>query len=148
MPLEYDNPASGCIRLYETGPQWHINSRHQTFGFKTTEPLLDPEGNPVLDEAGNPITIPYNPMITSAGDLYIRLLETRTVGYAAASVDETLAAKGVWAGISGGVSDCTIRLRKTGLGRLDLNNPAHWNSVRGDESNLWALVTRFKDPVS
>lgn len=148
MPLEYDEPTGGCIRLYETGPQWHINTRHQTVGFKTTEPLIDENGDPVLDEAGNPVTIPYNPLITSAGDLWVRLLDTRTVVYAAASVDETLAAKGVWAGISGGVSDCTIRLRKDGIGRLDLNIPAHWNSVRGDLSNLWIFATRLKDPVS
>jgi hypothetical protein len=116
--------AGGCIRLYDTGPEWHINTRHATVGFDTSTP----------------------PTITADGDLYVSLVETMTVVSAAANVDETLAAKGVWAGISGGVSGCTIRLRKDGIGRLDLNEHTHYSAVRGSLSNLWLTVLRVPEP--
>lgn len=113
--------AGGCIRFTDTGPEWHINTRHTTVGFDTTVP----------------------PQITSEGDLYATMTETLDVVAAIASPDETLAEKGVWAGVSGGVGHCKIRLRKYGLPTpLDLNDPDHYASVRGEWSNLWLFVLR------
>jgi hypothetical protein len=113
--------GGGCIRLYTTGPEWHINSHHVTVDFDTSAP----------------------PEITAAGDLWVPLTQNLPVVAAIASADETLTERGITAGISGGVSGCTIRLYKVGVGRLRLNQAEHYALAAGENSNLWLMIVRI-----
>lgn len=113
--------SAGCIRLYATGPQWHIDDEHSTFG------LIDTSTQPTID---------------SAGYLVVNLLDVglRKVGSMTAASDETLTGLGIFAGCSNGGPICRIRFYKVGVGILDLNNPSHWALIDGAYSNLWLTL--------
>lgn len=119
MTLQKTVSLGGCIRLYDTGPEWHINSHHIAVGFDTTSP----------------------PQITPAGDLLVQLDPGGPVVSAIAAPDETLAARGITLGISGAVSTCTVRMSQAGYGRLDLSEPDDYARASGANSNLWLVVT-------
>jgi hypothetical protein len=112
--------SGGAVRLTDDGPQWHENTRHNTVGFDTT---VEPE-------------------ITDDGDILIDLVDTLDVISITIEEDETLSAKGVWAGGSGGVGDVEISMRKTGASNipLELDQASDYSMVRGDYSNLWVTV--------
>jgi hypothetical protein len=116
--------GGGCIRLYATGPQWHVNSAHATVAFDTS----------------------VAPEVTASGDLWVPLTENLPVVAAIASADETLTMRGITAGISGGVSGCTVRLRKEGVGRLNLARPDHYALVADNNANLWLMIVRIPAP--
>lgn len=113
--------SAGCIRLYSTGPQWHIDDQHSTFG------LIDTSTQPTID---------------SSGFLQIDLLDVgpRTVGSMTAASDETLTGLGVFAGCSNGGPLVRMKFYKIGVGILDLNNSSHWAMVDGQFSNLWLTL--------
>lgn len=113
--------SAGCIRLYSTGPQWHINEEHSTFG------LIDTSVQPYFD---------------SSGFLQIDLLEVgpRAVGSMTAASDETLTGLGVLIGCSNGGPLVRMKFYKIGVGVLDLNNTSHYAMVDGGYSNLWLTL--------
>jgi hypothetical protein len=113
----------GCIRFYNAGPEWHINTAHSTVGFKTSEqPVIEPDGD---------LTVTING-------------PTKPVVALMAVPDETLTTKGITAGGSGGVGHVTIRFFHHGLGRqLNLADPADYKLIRGEYSNLWLAVVRL-----
>lgn len=121
----------GCIRLYETGPVWHVDTDHHTVG-------IDPTVNPTIDGSGllTFYTLAKNPIIGCS-----------------INPDETLVARGISAGLSNGTHLIRIRFYKDGISGadgapLDLNNPVHWSRVSGIYSNLWVtLIHNVEDPA-
>jgi len=108
----------GCIRLYPTGPEWHVDTDHHTVG-------IDPTIDPTIDDSGflNFWTLVKNPVVS-----------------ATAAADETLVGRGIHAGISNGTHLVRIRLYKVGVGALDLSNPTHYGYAAGPYSNLWVTL--------
>lgn len=121
--------SGACIRFYDTGPEWHVNTAHHAVG------LIDTS---------------IQPFINASGWLEFPLLEKGlpnphpVVSMAAAS-DETLTAAGISAGCSSGTSEVRIRFYKTGINGADgtvlnLNNAVHYSKVAGPNSNLWVTL--------
>jgi len=117
--------SGACIRLYSTGPEYHIDPEHSTIG------LIDTSTPPTID---------------SSGYLEIKLINSETdvpngpvVAMTAAS-DETLTGLGIFVGCSNGGEIVRMRFYKIGVGPLDLNNPSHWAMVDGPYSNLWLTL--------
>lgn len=108
----------GCIRLYSTGPVWHVDADHHTVG-------IDPTVAPTIDASGflTFYTLVKHPIIACS-----------------IQPDETLTARGISAGLSNGTHLIRLRFYKDGVGPLDLNNPAHWDLVEGAYSNLWVTL--------
>lgn len=123
-------PSGGCIRLYDTGPEWHINEDHAAIGL---------------------VVVSEPPTIDASGFLVIKLVDDQGVPnalpivYMNAASDETLTANGISAGCSNGGPIIRIRFHKEGIGALNLNTPAHWDYVSGDFSNIW-LTAQHWDP--
>ena len=111
--------SGGCIRLYSTGPEWHINPEHSTIG------LLDHSEQPTIDDSGYLV-------VKFTGDPTLRAVVSMT-----AASDETLTSLGISAGCSNGGPICRMRFYKAGVGVLDLRNPAHWAYVDGAYNNIW-----------
>lgn len=131
--------SGGCIRLYKDdhetpGPQWHINSGHSTIG------LIDTSAPPTID---------------ASGFLVVNFLDVgpRSVVSMTAASDESLTARGIFAGCSGGGSNCRIRFYKNGINGADgvplnLNNAVHWDRVSGDLCNLWITFVHEVDDLT
>lgn len=116
----------GCIRFTETGPKWHINSSHVTVGFDTSQ----------------------DPTIDSTGRLHVVMTDTRPVVTTTAAADETLTARGIRAGGSGGVSALTIQFWKSGINGADgtplnLNNATHYDRISDEFANVWLTVVKY-----
>jgi hypothetical protein len=110
--------SATCVRLYSTGPEFHIDDQHATFG------LIDTSEQPTIDDAGY---------------LVIKFLDIgpRKVGSMTAASDETLTANGISAGCSNGGPYARIRFYKDGVGALNLKTPAHLAYVDGTYNNIW-----------
>lgn len=121
----------GCIRLYDTGPEWHVDEDHHTVG-------IDPTVAPTIDASGFLTfwTLVKNPIIGCS-----------------IQPDETLTARGINAGLSNGTHLIRLRFYKEGISGangapLDLNDPIHWSRVTGPYSNLWiTLIHNVEDAV-
>lgn len=111
--------SGACIRLYSTGPEWHINDGHHTIG------LIDTSTQPTIDASG---FLVFNLLGDSA---------ERAVVAMTAACDETLTARGVSAGCSNGGPLVRIRFYADGIGPLDLTNPDHWAILAGAYCNIW-----------
>lgn len=111
--------AGGVLRLYDGGPAWHANTAHAVVG-------IDPDTPPT---------------ITSSGDLTFDLTSGhRQVVVAVAFPDELLTARGITAGVSGGLGTCVVRLHHKTKGRLWLGNAEHYALAAGETANLWVGV--------
>lgn len=117
MSAEPGVRAGGCIRLYPSGPQWHVNTMHALIGF-SGEPYI----NPVNGWLSIELAPPHLPVLAA----YVL-------------PDETLVNRRIMAGVSGGVSACNVLLSDSS-GRLDLRNPADYAKVAGEGANLWCAV--------
>lgn len=116
-------PLGVVIRLYESGPEFHLDADHWESGIDTSIP----------------------PEIDSSGFLVIHTKEKNAVISCTAHPDETLVARGITAGCSNGSHLVRFLLVKPDSVTaqpvpLDLNNPVHYSRVSGAYSNLWVDV--------
>jgi len=123
--------SGGCIRFTENGPRWHINDNHETIG------LIDTSTEPFINDDG---FLEFN--LTETG---VNQVVSMTM-----SPDETMAARGLMAGASGGVSSVRVRLSKPSMtagewSPLNLNLPVHYSRVEGENSNLWITLVHRVD---
>lgn len=124
-PVLPDGPQTlgVVIRLYDTGPEFHLDADHWESGIDVSQP----------------------PEIDASGFLVIHTKEKNAVINCEANPDETLVARGITAGCSNGSHLVRFRLVKVGLdgqpAPLDLNNPVHYSRVSGAYSNLWVDIT-------
>lgn len=109
----------GVIRLYSTGPTLHVNASHQSFGI-----------------------LPKSVKINSSGNIEVALDHPLPVVTTNVSPDETLVARDVEAGISGGGSVCVFWVSKAGV-RLNLSISSNYRLIAGSTSNLWFGVTSY-----
>jgi hypothetical protein len=119
--------TAGCIRFYETGPEWHVNDHHKAIGLidPTVQPYIDGDGRlafSLVGPTGQPNTYPVCSMTVEE--------------------DETLTARGVTGGPSGGVTEVRIQFYKNGVNGADgvpisLDNPTHYSRIQGPNSNIW-----------
>lgn len=111
------------IRLYEDGPEFHLDNDHWESGIDVSEP----------------------PEIDASGFLTIHTKEKNAVINCEANPDETLVARGITVGCSNGSHLVRFRFVKVGLdgqpAPLDLNNPVHYDRVAGSYSNIWVDIT-------
>jgi hypothetical protein len=119
------NPVikGGCIRLYASGPKWHVDVDHHTVG-------IDPTIDPVID---------------SAGLLTFWTEDKAPVISIDPSPDETLTARGISVGGSNGSHLVRLQFYKDGINGgngtpLDLNNPVHYDRVSGEYANVWVVI--------
>lgn len=125
-PVLPDGPQTlgVVIRLYETGPEFHLDADHWQSG----------------------IDVSRGVDIDASGFLVIYTAEKNAVINCEANADETLAARGITAGCSNGSHLVRFQLVKPGLNGappvpLDLNDPVHYSRVSGPFSNLWVDIT-------
>jgi hypothetical protein len=119
------NPVikGGCIRLYDTGPEWHVDSDHHTLG-------IDTSIDPVIDESG---------LLTFWTEDFAPVVSIMP------TPDETLTARGIDVGGSNGSHLVRLQFYKDGINGgngtpLDLNNPIHYSRVSGQYSNVWIVI--------
>lgn len=113
----------GVIRFSGNTPELHVNSSHQSVGIK-----------------------PDSLKITKSGDLEFMLDEALPVVSLWANADETLVARNIQAGISGGGSLCVVRMSRTDMpvgDKLDLSTVGHYGRVKGSSSNVWVGVVSY-----
>lgn len=103
-----------CIRLYPDGPALHVNDAHSACGVT---------GAHIGDD----------------GYLWITHAQSRPVVAIVPVPDETLTARGITAGASGGTNYSRVLLAEHGVA-LDLRDPADYAKVAGSFSNLWYFV--------
>lgn len=115
----------GCVRFGDTGPYLHVNSHHTAVGI-----------------------VPESLCITDDGLLHVDLDESLPVVTTGAFPDETLTARGITAGISGGVNTLNIKFHLAGHGPLYLDIPSHYDKVRGATSNVWLMVASLRPEVT
>ena len=120
--------SSTCIRFYESGPEYHINDQHATFG------IIDASQQPYVDTAGY-LVIPFKDV------------GPRAVGSMHPSSDESLTKFGIIAGASNGGPYARIRFYKIGVGWLDLTNSTHYMYLVGQLNNLWFMATHLLLPA-
>lgn len=102
----------GCVvRLDDDGIYLHTNASHVSVGVRSVS----------IDGPYLYIDIPGNGPIVSMG----------------AWCDETLTARGITAGPSGGTGTTKIRFHQEGYGPLDLSDPADYARAAGPLSNVW-----------
>lgn len=115
----------GVIRFSGNKPTLHINSTHQSVGI-----------------------IPDSVKINNNGDLEFRLDIGLPVVTLWANADETLVARKIQAGISGGGSLCIVRMSRSDMGigeKLNLKTVGHYGRVKGPTSNLWVGIISYHD---
>lgn len=115
----------GVIRFTDNGPELHVNNSHQSVGI-----------------------VPSSVCINADGDLEFRLDKSLPVVTLWASADETLVARNISGGISGGGTRCIVRLSRSDMGvgeKLDLNRSGHYGRVKGPWSNIWVGVISYWD---
>lgn len=107
---EPSTDVTGCVvRFYDTGPKVHVNGSH-----------LCPRVTSVD--------------VDDAGFLVIRRSGSRPIQSVSASPDETLAARGIFAGASGGGSTTRVRFFDTTTGKtVRADSPA----LQGPRANVW-----------
>ena len=112
--------TTGCVvRFYSSGPALHQNGAHAC-------------------------TAATGVWVRDNGVLVIDQTHTGPVVSVTAQADETLVARGVQAGVSGGVSDAHVTFYDSRLGRvLDLTDPGDYRRIAGAYSNLWFQVTQI-----
>lgn len=117
-----DGPQTlgGCIRFYDTGPEWHVDADHWISG-------IDPNVDPVID---------------SSGYLTFRTIEKNAIIAIQPSPDETLVARGISMGGSNGSQLVRLRFYKAGVGPLNLNIEEHYDYIEGNFSNGWVTITQ------
>ena len=71
------------------------------------------------------------------GDLYVKRFSGGAVVSLSASPDETLCARGITAGVSGGGINSVIRLYNRAGKRLNLNNASDYAEIASPTANLW-----------
>lgn len=122
--------SGAVVRFTEAGPRWHINDAHHAVG------LIDTSTEPFINSDG---FLEFNLLPAADGTHY-------PVVSMALSPDETMAARGLMAGGSGGVSSVRVRISKPSIvevgawSPLNLNLPAHYDRVEGANSNLWITL--------
>lgn len=121
--------SSTCIRFYESGPEYHEDDQHATFG------VINKAKQPYVDTAGY-LVIPFQ-----------YDLGPRKVGAMHPSSDESLTKNGLWAGASNGGPYARLRFYKVGVGYLNLTNSTHYMYLVGDLFNLWFTATHLKLPA-
>lgn len=112
----------GCIRLYAAGPEIHANTAHISTGLASVH-------------------------IGAEGWLWLNHDSTYPVVAILCSPDETLTGRGVLAGASGGTNYSRVRFTLAtadGPRPLDLNNPADYAEIAGNDSNLWYAVVQSR----
>lgn len=113
--------ATAIVRLYAGGPVIHENSAHAQLG----------ELSARANDAGNL-------EITRTG-------ASGAIAYLAATIDESLAGRGIIAGASGGLAKTVVILYDTDTGRrVRCDSPA----VVGPTSNLWMLWIVYPPPAT
>lgn len=115
----------GVIRFSGNKPELHINSTHQSVGI-----------------------LPDSVRINGNGDLEFRLDVSLPVVTLWANADETLVARNIQAGISGGGSLCVVRMSRTDMPvgeKLNLKTTGHYGRVKGTYSNLWVGIVSYHD---
>lgn len=112
--------SGGCLRFYDSGVERHTNSTHVNNAITGFGEAGD--GVDIFDTSGRLIVKHklYGPAIITVG----------------AFPDETLSARGITAGISGGVGTSLVQLVQNGV-PLDLREDADYAKVAGPYSNLW-----------
>lgn len=110
----------GCIRLYATGPEWHVDNDHWIEG-------IDPSVDPVID---------------SSGFLTFHTIEKNAIVAIQPSPDETLVARGISVGGSNGSYLVRLRFYKAGVGPLDLTKKEHLAYITGKVTNIWVTLTQ------
>lgn len=104
-------PTGGCVRFTKDGPQIHHNETHTSSGIRSVS--IDDRGRLEVKHAAP------GPIITMN-----------------ANADETLVARGIAFGCSGG-GGTTIIVASGKDGQLDLNDPDDYKKVAGTYSNIW-----------
>lgn len=113
----------GVIRFTDSGPELHVNNSHQSVGI-----------------------IPSSVCINASGDLEFRLDRSLPVVTLWANADETLVARNIQAGVSGGGTTCIVRFSRTDTPvgeKLNLNRSGHYGRVKGPFSNVWVGVVSY-----
>jgi len=116
-------PSGGCIRLYDDGPQWHIDPHHNTVG------LFDTSHAPRIDSSGFLVIDLVNPDGSGVNTWPVIAMQ--------AGPDETLRGRHISGGCSNGGPIMRILLVHKDLGALDLTRADHYAIVAGKYSNLW-----------
>lgn len=119
--------ASGaCLRFYASGPELHTNSSHVNTAVTGFGPAGD--GVDIYDATGKLVVKHTAPggAISTMGAL----------------PDETLTARGISAGCSGGVGTTLIQFAQNGTA-LDLRVQADYDKVAGQYSNLWIFWLHY-----
>lgn len=117
-------PLGVVIRLYDTGPAFHLDADHWESGIDTSIP----------------------PAIDAGGFLTFYTKEKNAVIAADCAPDETLVARGITTGISNGSHLIRVRFVKPDINTaqpvvLDLNDSVHYSRVSGAYSNIWCHIT-------
>lgn len=103
--------TGGCIRFTNDGPWVHHNETHTSSGIRSVS--IDDQGRLEVKHASP------GPIITMGAD-----------------ADETLVARGVAFGCSGGGGTTRIQAADKN-GPLDLNDPDDYKRVSGTYANVW-----------
>ena len=115
----------GVIRFSGNRPELHVNASHHSVGI-----------------------LPNSVRVNGSGDLEFRLDQALPVVTLWANADETLVARGIQAGISGGGSLCVVRMHRADMPvgeKLDLRTVGHYGRVKGSTSNIWVGVVSHHD---
>lgn len=103
--------SGGCIRFGHDGVYLHQNSSHDSVGIRDL--YIDTEGRLVVKHSAP------GPVVTMS-----------------ANADETLSARSITLGCSGGGGTTTITVSKLGK-KLNLRDPDDYKLVAGTYSNAW-----------
>lgn len=104
--------ASAVIRFPSSGPYIHNNASHACVG--VSQVWIDGSGQLVIDHASvGPVALPV------------------------AQPDETMAARGITVGPSGGGTQTRLRFGFPQGGQLRLDYPSHYAQLAGDTVNVW-----------
>ncbi|WP_088041580.1 hypothetical protein [Bacillus sp. EAC] len=115
VPQSQIKQRGGVIRFDPKGIYLHANETHHSVGIITA--YINHKGQLEI------ITEAVAPIIT-----------------ASANPDETLAERGITAGLSVGNQKTVISFSQNGR-KLNLNNPADYDKISGSSSNVWVSWT-------
>lgn len=112
-----------CVRLYPEGPAIHANAAHVATGVASVRIGEDDGWLWIVHDSSHPVAAIL------------------------CSPDETITARGILAGASGGTNYSRVRFTEvtpTGPVPLDLRDPAQYAKVAGSSSNLWYAVVQVR----
>lgn len=115
VPQSQIKQRGGVIRFDPDGIYLHANETHHSVGI-------------------------LNAYINHKGDLEIVTESVAPVITASANPDETLAARGIYAGLSVGNQKTIVSFSQNGR-RLNLNSPNDYEKISGSSSNVWVSWT-------